>query len=100
MNYRCQFWSPRPGGLSASHTLPHLPHLPHLKYRRCAVRAVTRMTVPSNYAATLVGLRRRLGFSQQQLAARIGAASKAVVSQWESGKRTSCPVFWLRVQRL
>jgi hypothetical protein len=37
---------------------------------------------------------------QQQLAAKVGTASKAVVYQWESGKRTRSPVFWLRVERL
>jgi transcriptional regulator with XRE-family HTH domain len=54
----------------------------------------------SNYAATLIGLRRRLGFSQQQLATKVGAASKAVVYQWESGKRKPSPGFWLRIERL
>ncbi len=62
--------------------------------------AVCRVTVPANYAATLVGLRRRLGLSQQQLAARVGAAGKAVVYQWESGKRKPSPVFWLGIERL
>jgi ribosome-binding protein aMBF1 (putative translation factor) len=61
---------------------------------------VCRVTVPANYAATLVGLRQRLGLSQQELAAKIGAASKAVVYQWESGKRKPSQVFWLRVDRL
>jgi ribosome-binding protein aMBF1 (putative translation factor) len=37
------------------------------------------VTVPANYAAMIVGLRHRLGLSQQQLAAKVGAASKAVV---------------------
>jgi DNA-binding XRE family transcriptional regulator len=31
----------------------------------------------------ITGLRRRLGLSQQQLAAKVGAAGKAVVYQWE-----------------
>jgi DNA-binding XRE family transcriptional regulator len=62
--------------------------------------AVCRVTVPENCAAALVGLRRRLGLSQQQLAARVGAAGKAVVYQWESGKRKPSPVFWLRIERL
>jgi DNA-binding transcriptional regulator YiaG len=61
---------------------------------------VCRVQVPENYAARVIGLRRRLGFSQQQLAARVGAAGKAVVYQWESGKRRPSPVFWLRVERL
>jgi DNA-binding transcriptional regulator YiaG len=62
--------------------------------------AVCRVTVPSNYGATLVGLRHRLRLSQQQLAAKVGAASKAVVYQWETGKREPSPVFWLRIKRL
>ena len=62
--------------------------------------AVCRVIVPSNYAALLVGLRHRLGFSQQQLAAKIGAAGKAVIYQWESGKRKPSAVFWLRIERL
>ena len=60
---------------------------------------VCRVTVPANYPATLVGLRHRLGLSQQQLAATVGAATKAVVYQWESGKRKPSPVFWLRIER-
>jgi DNA-binding transcriptional regulator YiaG len=34
------------------------------------------------------------------LAAKVGAASKAVVYQWESGKRKPSPVFWLRIKRM
>ena len=62
--------------------------------------SVCRVTVPANYAATLVGLRLELSLSQQQLAAKVGAAGKAVVYQWESGKRKPSPVFWLRIMRL
>ena len=61
---------------------------------------VCRVVVPADYAPMLVGLRLRLGLSQQQLATRVGAASKAVIYQWESGKRRPSPVFWLRVERL
>jgi hypothetical protein len=59
-----------------------------------------RVTVPASYAAILVGLRHRLGLSQQQLAAKVGAAGKAVIYQWESRKRKPSPVFWLRIERL
>ena len=38
--------------------------------------------------------------SQAQLAANLGAAGKAVVDRWESGKRKPSPVFWLRIERL
>ena len=61
---------------------------------------VCRVTLPASYAATLVGLRHRLGLSQHQLADKVGAAGKAVVYQWESGKRKPSPVFWLRIERL
>lgn len=67
---------------------------------RCRQVAVCRVTVPANHAAELVGLRCRLGVSQQQLADKVGAASKAVVYQWESGRRKPSPVFWLRIMRL
>jgi DNA-binding transcriptional regulator YiaG len=62
--------------------------------------AVCRVSVPANYAAILVGLRYRLGLSQQQLADKVGAASKAVIYQWESGKRRPSQAFWLRIERL
>jgi DNA-binding XRE family transcriptional regulator len=57
-------------------------------------------TVPDDYRARLVGLRARLGLTQAQLAVRLGAASKAVVYQWEAQKRKPSPLFWLRVQDL
>ena len=61
----------------------------------CAAWPCRRITRPM-----LVGLRHRLGLSQHELAAKVGAASKAVVYQWESGKRKPSPVFWLRIVRL
>jgi DNA-binding transcriptional regulator YiaG len=67
--------------------------------RRCLV-PVCRVKVPESYSATVIGLRRRLGLSQQELAVKVDAAGKAVVYQWESGKRKPSPVFWLRVQQL
>lgn len=57
-------------------------------------------TVPDDYRARLVALRARLGLTQAQLAVRLGAASKAVVYQWESQKRRPSPLFWLRVEYL
>lgn len=56
--------------------------------------------VPPDWPAQLLRIRRELRLSQAQLAERIGAASKAVVYQWEAGKRTPSPVFWERVERL
>jgi len=57
-------------------------------------------SVPIDYDHRLRSLRRRLRLSQAALAARVGAAGKAVVYQWESRKRTPSPVFWQRVQEL
>jgi DNA-binding transcriptional regulator YiaG len=101
-------FSPRPffGKLTATATREAGARFMVKWYRRTYGRgrrrlvAVCRVTVPANYAATLVGLRHRLGLSQQQLAATVGAASKAVIYQWESGKRKPSPVFWLRIDRL
>jgi DNA-binding XRE family transcriptional regulator len=42
----------------------------------------------------------RLGLTQAQFAARVGAARKAVAYQWESGKRCPSPLFWQRAQEL
>jgi hypothetical protein len=35
--------------------------------------------------------------TQTQLAARIGAAGKAVIYQWETRKRRPSPILWSRV---
>ena len=101
-------FNPRPcfGKLTATATREAGARFMATWYRRIYGRgrrrlvAVCRVTVPANYAATLVVLRHRLGLSQQQLATRVGAASKAVVYQWESGKRKPSPVFWLRIERM
>ena len=101
-------FGPRPffGKLTATATREATARFMATWYRRTYGRgrrrpvAVCRVTVPANYAATLVGLRHRLGLSQQQLADKVGAASKAVVYQWESGKRKPSFVFWLWIERL
>jgi DNA-binding transcriptional regulator YiaG len=101
-------FGPRPffGKLTATATREAAARFMATWYRRTYGRgrrrlvAVCRLAVPANYAAQLIGLRYRLGISQEQLAARVGAASKAVVYQWESGKRKPSSVFWLRVERL
>jgi DNA-binding transcriptional regulator YiaG len=56
--------------------------------------------IPSDCADQIRSIRQRLGFTQAQFAARVGAARKAVVYQWESRKRTPSPVFWQRIQAL
>jgi len=101
-------FNPRPcfGKLTATATREAGARFMATWYRRTYGRgrrrlvAVCRVIVPKNYAATLVVLRHRLGLSQQQLATRVGAASKAVVYQWESGKRKPSPVLWLRIELL
>jgi len=63
-------------------------------------RPPERTCVPSDWARQLLRVRRELRLTQRQLAQQIGAASKAVVYQWESLKRTPSPVFWERILRL
>jgi DNA-binding transcriptional regulator YiaG len=53
-----------------------------------------------DYADQIRRVRQRLGLTQTQLAARVGAARKAVVCQWESRKRCPSPVFWERIREL
>lgn len=101
-------FSPRPyfGKLTATTTREAGARFMATWYRRTYGRGrrrlvpVCRVSVPANYAAQLIRLRNRIGLSQQQLAAKVGAAGKAVFYQWESGKRKPSPVFWLRVERL
>ena len=57
----------------------------------------TLVPVPPDCAARVTGIRLRLGVSKAELARRIGAAGKAVIYQWEVGKRRPSPVFWARL---
>lgn len=57
-------------------------------------------TVPDDYDLQIRQLRLRLGLSLGQFAARIGAANKAVIYQWESRKREPSPVFWTAIEAL
>ena len=61
---------------------------------------LTWQTVPADYADRIKRVRQRLGLSQAAFAARVGAARKAVVYQWESRKRCPSPLFWQRIQEL
>lgn len=56
--------------------------------------------VPPDCFARIVGIRARLGLSQAELARRVGAANRAVVYQWEAGKRRPSAVFWTRLVKL
>ena len=61
---------------------------------------LTWSTVPVDYDVRIRAVRRGLGLSQAQFAARVGAARKAVVYQWEARKRYPSPVFWQRIDTL
>ena len=61
---------------------------------------LTWSTVPVDYDVRIRAVRRRLGLSQARFAARVGAARKAVVYQWEARKRCPSPVFWQRIDAL
>jgi DNA-binding transcriptional regulator YiaG len=71
-------------------------------YSRFAPRppAPQRRQVPSDWAHRLFCLRRKRRLTQARLAELVGAAGKAVVYQWESGKRKPSPVFWTRIKEL
>jgi DNA-binding transcriptional regulator YiaG len=56
--------------------------------------------VPPDFANRLLQVRRALRLTQAELAEEIGAASKAVVYQWESRKRKPSPVFWQKIAAL
>ncbi len=51
-------------------------------------------SVPSDWARQLLRVRRELRLTQTQLAKQIGVAGKAVVFQWESGRRKPSAVLW------
>jgi DNA-binding transcriptional regulator YiaG len=74
------------------------------KHYRCfsgqAVCPLPLPIVPAHYDAHVRALRRRMRLTQDALARRIGAASKAVMYQWESRKRTPSPVLWARIETL
>ena len=61
---------------------------------------LTWSTVPVDYDIRIRAVRRSLGLSQARFAARVGAARKAVVYQWEARKRCPSPVFWQRIATL
>jgi len=63
-------------------------------------RSCPLIAVPTDCSRQLKRLRRRLGLTLSELAGIIGAANKAVIYQWESGKRRPSPVLWQEVHRL
>ena len=56
--------------------------------------------VPGDYDRVGRALRTSLQLTQAAFAARVGAANKAVIYQWESRRRRPSPVLWTRVQAL
>ena len=71
-------------------------------YSRFALKPLVpqQTHVPSDCARRLREARQCLRLTQTELATAIEAASKAVVYQWESGKRRPSPVFWKRIEQL
>ena len=72
-------------------------------YRRSYSRTMTkpprlsRIELPADCGEQITITRHALRMTMSAFAVRIGAANKAVVYQWESGKRTPSPVFWARI---
>jgi DNA-binding XRE family transcriptional regulator len=56
--------------------------------------------LPNDWAEQVTMARHALGLTLSEFASRVGAANKAVVYQWESGKRRPSPVFWTRIAAL
>ena len=70
------------------------------RWDRRSGRRPVRPVVPPDYAGRVRRVRVALGCTLAALAARIGAANKAVVYQWEARKRIPSPVFWRKVVQL
>jgi DNA-binding transcriptional regulator YiaG len=72
-------------------------------YRRSYSRTMTKPPrlpppeVPAYCGEAITITRHALRMTLSEFAVRIGAANKAVVYQWESGRRTPSPVFWARI---
>jgi len=58
------------------------------------------VAVPNDWAERVAITRHALRLTLSEFGARVGAADKAVVYQWESGKRRPSPVFWSRIVAL
>lgn len=59
-----------------------------------------RFVLPEDYSERITLTRHALRVTLTEFAAAIGAANKAVVYQWESGKRKPSAVFWSRIVAL
>jgi DNA-binding transcriptional regulator YiaG len=58
------------------------------------------LVLPDDWSERVTITRHALRLTLAEFAERIGAANKAVVYQWESGKRRPSPVFWARIMAL
>ena len=61
---------------------------------------LTWSTIPPDYDLRIRTLRQGFSLSQARFGELVGAASKAVVYQWESRRRCPSPVFWQRIEQL
>ena len=75
-------------------------------YRRSYSRTMRKPPIPQgvalpvDYAERVILTRHALRLTLSEFAGPIGAANKAVVCEWESGKRRPSPVFWARIVAL
>jgi DNA-binding transcriptional regulator YiaG len=75
-------------------------------YRRSYSRTMRKpprrehVVLPEDYSERITLTRHALRLTLTEFAACIGAANKAVVYQWESGKRKPSPMFWTRIVAL
>jgi DNA-binding transcriptional regulator YiaG len=70
------------------------------RWNRRSVRRPVVPIVPADYPDRVRRMRTALRCSMAQFAAKVGAANKAVVYQWEARKRTPSPMFWRKVEQL
>ena len=98
---RVSFGRPIPKAtLSAGETYKRTYYGKRARWVPRQIVPVPLATVPEDFDRRLRALRERLQLSQSDLAARIGAAGKAVIYQWESRKRRPSPVLWNHVEIL
>ncbi len=91
--------------LRARATLADVEHFFHAYFEKAVwpqtrPAALTWAAIPPDFAERIRQTRQRIGLTQAAFAARVGAARKAVVYQWESKKRCPSPLFWQRIQEL